>query len=61
MHIDLFFTRQVKKYGAQKIKCGITKGNLPTAEEIPEKAIWFETQNFGWIISRSPRRVLLKY
>ena len=65
---DSFWRSQVVKYKAVRVKFGMLRqghGRDPKPNDVPDKVIWFETLNFGWILSakkeNGKRSILLKY
>jgi hypothetical protein len=62
------FTNEVKRHNAVEVAAGLRRHykSLPAPLDVRSSAIWFETQNFGWIMSAvdpatQTRKVLLKY
>jgi len=50
--MDTLFADLVRKHNAVHVQYagGIGTGNLPKAESYPDRAVWFETANYGWIL-----------
>jgi len=67
MLTNAFFYSQVVEHNAVKVKFGLLRqgeGRLPSPHEVLDRAIWFETQNFGFILSpkvNGKRTFLLRY
>jgi hypothetical protein len=62
-----FWESQIEKYDAVHVKCAgsINNQNTVPIKDVPDRNVWFETQNFGWICSkideRGYRHFILKY
>ena len=66
--VDSFWNNLVAVHNATRVKYGLLSrghGKLPLPEEVPNKAIWFEDLDFGWILSARDeaghRKILVKY
>lgn len=65
---NTFFEQQVRAHKAEQVHIGPHRQgtkHLPKPTDLPNTPIWFETSNFGWILSAKKadgtRSVLLKY